>query len=160
MPDQFYFMSLAGLGVSLAGFAGIIAALDRRPSSPVRRWRIRYIVMGGFILAFAGFLTIATYTVTGENLVRTVRFVSIVVAIALAIHYWTAQRPGPAWPKERGRRLAMAASWAGIALWASNVFFGSAGLLEIAFLGLLFDPASVFVNAVRDVARGDAKLKT
>lgn len=154
MPDQFYFMSLGGLGVSLAGFAGIIATLDNRPSSPVSRWRIRYIVMGGFILAFAGFLTITTYRFTDENLIGTVRFMSAVLSIVLAVHYRIAQRPGPEWPNERGRRIALFASWGGLGVWVMNVFLGSLGLLQALFLGLLFDPASVFVNAVRDVAAG------
>ena len=154
VPDQFYFMSLGGLGVSLAGFAGIIATLDKRPSSPVSRWRIRYIVFGGFILAFAGFLAIVVYRSTDENLTGTVRFMSVLLPIVLAVHYRVAQRPGPEWPNERGRRIAMAASWGAVGLWILNVFVGSLALLQGLFLGLLFDPASVFVNAVRDVARG------
>ncbi|HEX6302251.1 MAG TPA: hypothetical protein VF148_17510, partial [Acidimicrobiia bacterium] len=72
----------------------------------------------------------------------------------LAVHYRIAQRPGPEWPNERGRRIALFASWGGVGLWFLNMFLGSLGLLQGLFLGLLFDPASVFVNAVRDVARG------
>jgi len=58
-------MALAGLGVSLAGFAGLISALDRRPaaSSVVAAWRIRNIVIRGFMVTFAGFATVALYTI-------------------------------------------------------------------------------------------------
>jgi hypothetical protein len=61
VPDEFYYMAIAGLGVSLAGFGGIIAALDRRPAaqSPIAAWRIRNIAFTGFTLTFAGFSTVA-----------------------------------------------------------------------------------------------------
>lgn len=46
MPGSGDFMTLAGLGVSFAGFAGSISAPGRRPDahSPVRMRRIRNIV--------------------------------------------------------------------------------------------------------------------
>ena len=50
---------------SFAGFAAVIAALDRRPSSPVSLWRISYIVRGGFILLFAGFGVVAVRVSSG-----------------------------------------------------------------------------------------------
>lgn len=157
MPGEFFFMAIGGLGVSLAGFAGIIAALDKGPSSPVSVWRIRQIVEGGFILAFGGFLTIALYTVTGESLSSTVRLTSLFGAVVNGVHVGLAQRPGPAWPNERGRRMAMAASWTVIGVTAFNVIAGRLGLLQILFIAQLGDPASIFINAVRDIARGDQR---
>jgi hypothetical protein len=46
MPGEFYFMAMGGLGVSLAGFAGLIAALtpEQSKDSAVARWRIGHIV--------------------------------------------------------------------------------------------------------------------
>ena len=66
MTGEFYFMALGGLGVSLAGFAGLISALDRRPEghTPIARWRIRNIVVGGFAATFIGFGIIAMSTAT------------------------------------------------------------------------------------------------
>ena len=47
MPGEFYFMAMGGLGVSLAGFAGLIAALTpkKAAASPVTKWRITQIVV-------------------------------------------------------------------------------------------------------------------
>ena len=75
-------MALGGLGVSLAGFAGLISALDRRPAaqSAVVASRIRTIVFLGFTLTFAAFGTIALYTVTGADLTMTVRVATLILA--------------------------------------------------------------------------------
>lgn len=156
MPGEFYFMAIAGLGISFAGFAGVIAALDRRPSSAVSRWRIAYIVISGFILLFAGFGTVATYTVTGENLDATVRVSSLFLASVSAVRTYFASRPGPAWPSERGRKFTMATAWIGVGVQLLNVVIASLGFLQYIFLGQIFEPASIFINAVRDVARGDS----
>lgn len=154
MPGQAYFLAIAGLGISFAGFAGVIAALDRRPSSPVFLWRISHIVRGGFILLFAGFGAVAAYTATGENLETTVRLSSLFLAAGNAANILVAQRPGPAWPNERGRRIVQAASWAMVAFQALNVVLARFGFLQFRFLAQVGDPASIFFNAVRDVAGG------
>src|SRR4029077_15770764 len=79
MPGESYFMAFGGLGVSLAGFAGLISALDRRPAahSALVAWRIRNIVFLGFSLTFVGFGTVALYAVTGADLPLTVRIASL-----------------------------------------------------------------------------------
>lgn len=57
MPGEFFFMALGGLGVSLAGFVGIITALDRSGDarSVIAMWRLRNIVWAGFTLTIIGF---------------------------------------------------------------------------------------------------------
>jgi hypothetical protein len=161
MPGEFYFMALGGLGVSLAGFAGLIAALDRRPAtdSPVAAWRIRNIVLGGFILTFAGFGTVATYPVTGGDAVLTARIVSGFLALVDAVLLWSATRPGPEWPSRAGRRFAIAMGVIRTLGMLANVGFGSLGFLQVLFLVQLLNPVSIFINTVRQVARGDSSAR-
>jgi hypothetical protein len=55
MSQTGYFMAMGGLGVSLAGFAGLLAALhhpDAGSPQDVYRWRIRETVISAFQLAF------------------------------------------------------------------------------------------------------------
>jgi hypothetical protein len=54
--------------VSIAGFAGLIATLDRRPEArnPIAGWRIPNIVIRGFHVTFSGFTTVAIYTITAD----------------------------------------------------------------------------------------------
>ena len=149
-------MAIAGLGVSLAGFAGLISALDRSPDahSPVAAWRIRNIVIGGFALTFAGFVTVALYRVTASDLTLTIRLASLVLAVANVLPMRSESRAGPAWPSERGRYLAIAATLLLVAVDLGNVWVGSLGYLQLLFLFQLIGPASIFFNTIRDVARG------
>ena len=77
MADQGFFLALSGLGVSLAGFAGLIHALDRSldKGDAVAKWRIRNVVSEGFGIALAGTLVWAAFSLSGDEAL-TVRIVS------------------------------------------------------------------------------------
>lgn len=155
MTGEFYFMAVGGLGVSLAGFAGLIAALGGRPglSSPVAVWRIRNIVIGGFAITFAGFGTVVLYTVTRENLGLTVRVASLLLALfQLYLIAWE-QRPGPAWPVDGQRRVAVGLTLIILSVMLGNTVAGRLGLLQFLFLAALVNPVSIFVFTVRDLSR-------
>lgn len=150
MPGEFFFMAIAGLGVSLAGFAGLIAALDPSPGSAVRRWRIRNIVISGFWLTFMGFGTIATHTVT-TDVELTVRIVSAVAALLLFARLVREIRPGPAWPERRALVFASVMGLSIIGLLIANAVIASVGFLQVVMLLELTDPASIFLFTVRDL---------
>jgi hypothetical protein len=147
---------LADWGVSLAGFAGLIATLDRRPSarSPISAWRIRNIVTSGLILTIAGFGIVAIYTATGEDTAMTVRIMSLLLVVARSATLWRESRPGPEWPGERNRRYALGSTLAVLTVLLLNGFLGRLGRLQILFVVLLIDPISIFVRTVREVASG------
>jgi hypothetical protein len=151
MPGEFYFMSMGGLGLSLAGFAGLLAALTPRKAaaSPVTKWRITHIVMWGLQLTVVGFGVVAIYSVV-QDAVTTARLAS---AMALLIHVARVQeiQPGPAWPEESKRKFA---KWFTVALGiflAGNVVLGSVGYLHVIMLVLFAGPASVFATGVKEI---------
>lgn len=148
-------MALGGLGVSLAGFAGLISALDRRPEghTTITRWRIRNIVVGGFAATFIGFGIIAAYTVTRDEAL-TARVASLVITAFVIVRGYSEDRPGPAWPDERQRRYAIAGDGAFALVALGNVIVGSVGYLAFLMLGLLVAPVTSFVFAVRDIDLG------
>lgn len=155
MEAEFYFMALGGLGVSLAGFAGLIAALDRGPErhAPVATWRIRNIVIIGFSVTVIGFGTVALYTVTGKNLALTAQLAS--VGFILVGLWWLRfeARRGPAWASEGSRRIGQVLTVALMAAALANVVLGRIGLLQFLLLWQLMNAASIFVNTVRDLGR-------
>ncbi|HEX6221299.1 MAG TPA: hypothetical protein VF115_09410 [Acidimicrobiia bacterium] len=156
MPGEFYFMALGGLGVSLAGFAGLIAALDQRPEadSPIATWRIRNIVISGFTLTVAGFGVIAVHAVTGGNVTLTVRITSVFLAIGVALRMSVEMRPGPAWPSPLGRRFAVATGFLYVVGYLISAIRGGVGFLQLMLVFQLLDPLSIFFNTARDVASG------
>ena len=150
MPGEFFFMGIAGLGVSLAGFAGLISALDPDSGSPIKMWRIRNIVTAGFLLTFAGFGTVAVHTLTAD-VEATVRIISAAFALLLLGRFVAEIRPGPAWPDRRALMVARAVGLFLVALLVVNVFVASVGFLQLLFLYELTDPTMIFLFAVRDL---------
>lgn len=152
MPGEFYFMAMGGLGVTLAGFAGLIAALQGR-QGPVAAWRVRNIVAQGFSVTLVGFATVALYGLT-QDVTLTVRLASIVMVVTLAVR-WGESRPGPAWPNERRRRGYILIELVVAIALAVNIALASVGYLQLMLLLLLSVPAGTFARAVRDATRSD-----
>jgi len=147
-------MAMGALGVSLAGFASVIAALDRRPiaHSPVAAYRITSIVFLGFSLTIAGLATVAAYTVTGEDLPLTVRVGTVLLALPY-IRGFLQARPGPAWTNERERWGTIAGLAVLTAVTLGNLIFANLGYLQLLMLAGLIGPVQIFYNTVRDAAR-------
>ncbi|HTI30456.1 MAG TPA: hypothetical protein VL687_08870 [Methylomirabilota bacterium] len=156
MPSEFYFMAFGGLGVSLAGFAGLIQALDRSPAaqSAVAAYRVRGIVFLGFCLTLVGFGTVALYTVTGENLTLTVRIATIALAL-MAVRGLLESRPGPAWRTEGERRVSIVVLTLIITVTLGNLLVADLGYLQLLLLLQLSGPMSIFYNTIRDATAVD-----
>lgn len=154
MPSEFYFMAFGGLGVSLAGFAGLISALDRSPTahSAVAAYRVRGIVFLGFTLTLIGFGTVALYTVTGEDLVLTIRIATVALAL-MAVRGLNESRPGPAWRSEGERRASIVILGVMTAVTLGNVFYANLGYLQLLMLLQLSGPMSIFYNTIQDAGR-------
>lgn len=151
MPDAFYFIAFGGLGVSLAGFAGLISVLDRSAAahSAVAAYRVRGIVFLGFTLTLVGFGTVALYTVSEGNLGLTIRLASLGLAL-MAVRGLFESRPGAAWPIERERRFSIGILLLITAVTLGNVAYAHLGYLELLMLLQLSGPMSIFYNTVRD----------
>lgn len=152
MLDSGFFMAMGGLGVSLAGFAGLFSALhqqDDRTDPAVYRWRIREIVTSSFRLAFLAFGVIVVFGIT-DDIAWTARIISALAALGGIVSIFGSMRPGPAWPDEVDRTWAIRASWVWVAVVAGNVLVGSQNYLRGVMLVLLLSPALVFIRATID----------
>jgi hypothetical protein len=157
MPGEFFFMAIGGLGVSLAGFAGLIAALtpEQQRNSAVARWRIGRVVVWGLHVTLVGFGVVAIYALLKDE-TQTARLASALAALLLGIRSWRSTRPGPAWPDEGQRRFTMALWAFEVAFVLGNVVVGSVGYLHVIMLLLLSEPAAVFVSAIQDATGAPA----
>ena len=152
-------MAFGGPGVSLAGFAAVISALDRGPKThpAVAAYRIRGIVFLGFGVMFVGFGTVALCTVTGHDLTTTVRVASLALAL-IVFRGLLEARPGPAWPKEGARKFFIGQVVVVIAVTLGNVAYASLGYLQLLMLLHLSAPVTTFYNTVRDATASDSSI--
>jgi hypothetical protein len=160
MEGQFFLTTIAGLAFSLAGFAGIIAALrgDLHMWSPIDLWRVKTIVRVAFATATMALALIPVFDLTND-LRATVR----VGAALLVIHElanirrdWS--REPSIWPSDVGHKIVLAI-FAGVGITqVVNLWFASLGLFEIALGLVLMFPASIFINFVTELGPS-AKLE-
>jgi hypothetical protein len=154
VPDEFYFMSMGGLGLSLAGFAGLIAALGPKDDHvEIAAWRIVTVVKFGLHVTFLGFGTIALFAVVAD-VSLTVRIVTGVAILTTLRLNDRASIAGPGWTDEheriQTRRLMLLLPLAGV----PNLFLAHVGYLQIILLGLLALPAGTLITAVTALTAG------
>lgn len=160
MTDEFFFITFGGLGVSLAGFAGLIHALDRSSDTdnPITKWRIRSIVSAGFGVALSGLLVWPIYRIT-EDVALTVRLISLFLFAQYMRLAWTDLKPGPAWPEKGRWRVNVAISGVLLTLVALNIVIGSVGFLEVLFVLAVGQPIGTFIRAVSDLHHGPEHIR-
>jgi hypothetical protein len=152
MLDTAFFMTMGGLGVSLAGFGGLFSALHHDDSGmdpAIYRWRMREIVMSSFRLAFLGFGVVVVHGFAND-VAATSRIISALALVTGLASLITSTKPGPAWPNETDRRGAIAGSSVWLAIIAGNIVVGSQNYLRLVMLILLLPPALVFIRATLD----------
>lgn len=151
MPGEFFFMSMGALGMSLAGFGGLVAALTpkKMAASPITKWRITHIVIWGLQLTIIGFGVIAVYSIV-EDAAMTARIASAAVAVIHVMRF-RSMRPGPAWRSESDRKQAFWFTVVLILIFVGNVILGRIGYMHVIMLILFAGPASIFASGVKEI---------
>jgi hypothetical protein len=152
MPGEFYFMSMGGLGMSLAGFGGLVAALTpkKAAASPVTKWRITHIVIWGLQLTVIGFGVIAVYSIV-EDAAVTARIVSGGAVLVHLLRLREAMNPGPAYRNDRERKQALWVTVFAIVFLSGNVVLGRVGYLHVIMLVMFAGPAGIFAAGIKEV---------
>ncbi|MDQ2915011.1 MAG: hypothetical protein M3T56_17425 [Chloroflexota bacterium] len=148
MRDAFFFLSIAGLGVSVAGFSGLVTAF-RRPDGAWTRtelWRLRAIPRFSFVLVFLALAPFPLFALTGDEAL-VIRIVSGLIVLVhlydiIAPRFQMANWPGQSW-------LISAAAESAVALLSVvNLFAAQTGLLELALLLRLVHPVDLFIRVL------------
>jgi hypothetical protein len=155
LDGQAFFFSVAGISVSLAGFAALIAWLrdDSSGWDPVNLWRVKTIVRHALTLAFLSLSLTPVYSLS-EDMPTTIRIGAVFLILAEVYDLL----------RERDRNPAV---WVPISSWwifvftasllaglqVVNLWVASLGLLQIGFIAFLTSPAGIFYNFVRELGR-------
>jgi hypothetical protein len=155
MEGQFFFTTVAGLAVSIAGFAALIAWLrdDSRTWDPINLWRVKNIVREAFTLVFLALALIPVFHLTGD-LGATIRFGAFGIVLSIVRDVLINRHPDPAiWKPKMSWTLYLTFSGLLAALQLVNIRLASLGILQIGFLLNLLSPAGIFSNFVRELGR-------
>ena len=150
MTGQFFFTTIAGLALSVAGFASIVTALrhDGRWSR-TSLWRLRAIVGESLTLTVVGVLPLPLYYATGGDEPTTIRILSGLLALKFALALWTALRDGWQW----GRRYVIQAVVLlaiQVGLDIGNIWLASLPLLMFLLLWWLVFPIQLLFRVIAD----------
>jgi hypothetical protein len=155
MEGQVFFTTVAGLSVSIAGFAALIAWLrdDARTWDPINLWRVKTIVRQAFTIAFLALALIPIFSLTGD-IRATTRFGAVGLVLAVALDVFINRHPDPTiWVPRVSWTIAMIFSGIYAGLQLVNIRLASLGILQIGFLLELASPAGIFSNFVRELGR-------
>ena len=155
MPGQFFFTAVAGLALSIAGFASLIAWLREDPSSwdPINLWRVKAIVREALTLVFLALVLIPIFTLS-EDIETTVRFGAVGFLLSNVFEMVVNRKPDPAiWKARATWTFYMVFSGVYIAFHLVNLWVASLGLLQIGALLALISPAGIFSNFVSEMGR-------
>ena len=149
MRDQFFFLSVAGLALSVAGFAGLVSAFRGRDRGWTRTelWRLRTIARLSFVLVFLALLPWPLYALTGDEAL-VIRIVSGLIILAHLFGIIEPRFDRPNWP---GRTWLPNAIVHLVVVLVSVVNLAAAqtGLLELALMLRLIHPINLFLVVLR-----------
>ena len=152
MPSQAFFTTVAGLSLSLAGFASLIAWLRVDPTAwdPINLWRVKTIVRHALMISFLA-LALTPVAELVESPVSRIRVGSgLLLAFALSEVLRHRRREPEIWPG-RSWELFLAVNAAFVAFQGFNISRASTALLQLGYLVLLTSPAGIFYNFVHEL---------
>jgi hypothetical protein len=147
--DAFFFLSMAGLGLSVAGFAGLVSAFRRRDEGWTRTelWRLRTIARLSFVLVFLALLVFPLYALSGDE----TAVIRVLSASIVLLYLGEIIAPGfdrTNWPGRSWLYSALVdALFALVSL--VNLVAGQTGLLELALVLRLLHPVNLFLKVLR-----------
>jgi hypothetical protein len=153
VTGQPFFLTMAGISLSLAGFAGLLASF-RDPSEPwtmVDLWRLRRIVNRSFASLLVALIPIPLFGIIADEgaafRIASAVFAAIVfIDLVILTPEWRRL-----WPGDRSLYVAWVVSGSIGLLLFVNVAVASAGIYELGLVLVLLWPASIFMRVLRSV---------
>ena len=153
MIDNSFFLAVAGIAMSFAGFAGLINALPRRGETwaPIELYQLRIIVAYAITTLIGSLLTIPFVELFGQrDGVQWVGSVMLIASTALAIGNIVSDiRQGHGTPiRTRVRATFATITIVGLVAFLGTAMTGALALYQLALILMLAMPAGTFVYEV------------
>ncbi len=148
MTGQAFFLTLAGLALSVAGFGGLVGAFRRGDEwTQVDLWRLRNIVWLSFITMFLALAPVTAFALFGDEPLS-VRLGSALVVGATLYEISGVQRERGEWSEAGWVRAYYIIIGSQALLQIANLVFASPGLLLLGLVLRLQHPANLFLKVV------------
>jgi len=150
MTGQFFFTTIAALGLSTAGFASLVTALRREGRwSRISLWRLRAIVGESLTITIVAILPLPIYYAVSGDEALVIRIISGVLALKFA---FSIVRTIPERREWGTRYVAQAVALIAIQLVAqiANLRLASLALLMFGLLLWLAYPVQLLFAVIRD----------
>jgi hypothetical protein len=160
MEGQFFFTTVAGLSLSLVGFAALIFWLRDGPGTwdPISLWRVKTIVRHGLTLVFLALALIPIYTLTNDIRATTRFGAAGIILFELVDVFMNRDRDPEIWQPRVTWTVYLVGTVLYVALQTLNLWLASLGLLMIGYLLAMASPAGIFSNFVRELGRRSPEL--
>ena len=152
MIDSGFFLAVAGLGVSIAGFAALMFSFRKGEVGRVTGWRIRYIVTGSFTLTAIS-LGVVAVALLADDADLQVRLATVLGVVSPLPNLWTYRSLGdPEIFRTRTEAVAWVIGGAAIEVaFLVNLFIASYGVIVVMWVVMVASAMSLFGREVTDL---------
>ncbi len=148
MTLQFFYLSVAGLALSVAGFAGLVTAFRHGEGwTRTTLWRLRNIVRLSIVLVLIALLPFPVFALTADESTAVRTTAAVLIAAAL-YDLVGVLRERPQWSETRWVRTFLLIGTAELLLHLMAFAFASAGLLMFSLMFRLEHPMHLFLNVI------------
>jgi len=148
MTYQFFYLSIAGLALSVAGFAGLVTAFRHDEGwTRANLWRVRNIVRRSIVLVLTALLPFPAFALTNDE-PTALRTTAAALIAAMLYDMVGVFRERDQWGDARWIRPYLVLGAAELLLPILTFVFASVGLLMLSLIVRLEHPMHLFLNVI------------
>jgi hypothetical protein len=148
MTFEFFYLSIAALALSVAGFAGLVTAFRHDEGwTRASLWRLRNIVRLSIALVLIALLPIPVFALTNDEPIA-IRVTAVALVGILLYDLFSALRGRGQWSDTTWVWLYLVIGSLELALHIATFVFASPGLLMLSLIGRLEHPMHLFYNVI------------
>lgn len=148
MSFQFFYLSIAGLALSVAGFAGLVTAFRHDEGwTRTTLWRLRNIVRLSILLVLTALLPFPVFALTNDE-PAAIRTTAAALIAAGLYDLIGVRRERKQWSDTSWVPVFVILGTAEVLLHVLTFMIGSAGLLMLSLMFRLEHPMHIFFNVI------------